>query len=92
MYFLHVSHCNLFFHPSFFVLVLILLVMGYIQFQVSAYSSFARTVGLGYEQHKRRLDSSTNEPLFTKVTRDFIGSLDYIFYTGELSCSVISFD
>lgn len=66
--------------------------MGYMQFQVSAYSSFARTVGLGYEQHKRRLDSSTNEPLFTKVTRDFIGSLDYIFYTGELSCSVISFD
>ncbi|KEH24323.1 carbon catabolite repressor-like protein [Medicago truncatula] len=50
---------------------------------VSAYSSFARTVGLGYEQHKRRMDSSTNEPLFTNVTRDFIGSLDYIFYTAD---------
>ncbi|KAK7337375.1 hypothetical protein VNO77_17943 [Canavalia gladiata] len=50
---------------------------------VSAYSSFARTVGLGFEQHKRRLDGTTNEPLFTNVTRDFIGSLDYIFYTAD---------
>ncbi|KAJ1423303.1 MYND-like zinc finger, mRNA-binding [Sesbania bispinosa] len=51
---------------------------------VSAYSSFARTVGLGFEQqHKRRLDSATNEPLFTNVTRDFIGTLDYIFYTAD---------
>ncbi|KAG4913643.1 hypothetical protein AAZX31_19G191700 [Glycine max] len=50
---------------------------------VSAYSSFARTVGLGFEQHKRRLDDTTNEPLFTNVTRDFIGSLDYIFYTAD---------
>ncbi|RZB91510.1 Carbon catabolite repressor protein 4-like 2 isoform B [Glycine soja] len=50
---------------------------------VSAYTSFARTVGLGYEQHKRRLDGGTNEPLFTNVTRDFIGTLDYIFYTAD---------
>ncbi|KAI9090578.1 hypothetical protein K1719_028431 [Acacia pycnantha] len=50
---------------------------------VSAYSSFARTAGLGFEQHKRRLDSATNEPLFTNVTRDFIGTLDYIFYTAD---------
>ncbi|KAL9332201.1 hypothetical protein ACSQ67_001811 [Phaseolus vulgaris] len=50
---------------------------------VSAYSSFARTAGLGFEQHKRRLDNATNEPLFTNVTRDFIGSLDYIFYTAD---------
>ncbi|XP_015969272.1 carbon catabolite repressor protein 4 homolog 1 [Arachis duranensis] len=50
---------------------------------VSAYSSFARTIGVGYEQHRRRLDSTTNEPLFTNVTRDFIGSLDYIFYTAD---------
>ena len=50
---------------------------------VSAYSSFARTVGLGFEQHKGRLDNATNEPLFTNVTRDFIGSLDYIFYTAD---------
>lgn len=52
--------------------------------QVSAYSSFARPgVGLGLDQQRRRLDPSTNEPLFTNCTRDFIGTLDYIFYTGE---------
>ncbi|KAJ7975960.1 Carbon catabolite repressor 4-like protein [Quillaja saponaria] len=50
---------------------------------VSAYSSFARTLGLGFEQHKRRLDNTTNEPLFTNCTRDFIGTLDYIFYTAD---------
>ncbi|XP_073223966.1 carbon catabolite repressor protein 4 homolog 2-like isoform X2 [Cicer arietinum] len=50
---------------------------------VSAYSSFARTVGHGFEQHKMRLDGGTNEPLFTSVTRDFVGTLDYIFYTAD---------
>lgn len=51
---------------------------------VSAYSSFARMgVGLGLEQQRRRLDPSTNEPLFTNCTRDFIGTLDYIFYTAD---------
>ena len=51
--------------------------------QVSAYSSFARIGGgLGYEQQKRRVDPNTNEPLFTNCTRDFIGTLDYIFYSG----------
>ncbi|XP_044495456.1 carbon catabolite repressor protein 4 homolog 1-like [Mangifera indica] len=51
---------------------------------VSAYSSFARMgVGLGMEQQRRRMDSSTNEPLFTHCTRDFIGTLDYIFYTAD---------
>ncbi|RDY07175.1 Carbon catabolite repressor protein 4-like 2 [Mucuna pruriens] len=50
---------------------------------VSAYSSFARTAGLGFEQHTQRLDNTTNEPLFTNATRDFIGSLDYIFYTAD---------
>ncbi|KAE9619497.1 putative poly(A)-specific ribonuclease [Lupinus albus] len=50
---------------------------------VSAYSSFARTAGVGFELHKRRLDGGTNEPLFTNVTRDFIGTLDYIFYTAD---------
>nr|XP_048321288.1 carbon catabolite repressor protein 4 homolog 1 [Ziziphus jujuba var. spinosa] len=51
---------------------------------VSAYSSFARLgVGLGLEQQRRRLDPSTNEPLFTNCTRDFIGTLDYIFYTAD---------
>ncbi|XP_038693125.1 carbon catabolite repressor protein 4 homolog 1-like [Tripterygium wilfordii] len=51
---------------------------------VSAYSSFARIgVGLGPEQHRRRMDPTTNEPLFTNCTRDFIGTLDYIFYTAD---------
>ncbi|ONK74901.1 uncharacterized protein A4U43_C03F11280 [Asparagus officinalis] len=52
---------------------------------VSAYSSFARTggVGLGFEQQRRNLDPATNEPLFTNCTRDFIGTLDYIFYTAD---------
>ncbi|CAN1306863.1 Carbon catabolite repressor protein 4 homolog 1 [Linum perenne] len=50
---------------------------------VSAYSSFARLgVGLG-QQQRRKLDSATNEPLFTNCTRDFIGTLDYIFYTAD---------
>ncbi|XP_050227699.1 carbon catabolite repressor protein 4 homolog 1-like [Mercurialis annua] len=51
---------------------------------VSAYSSFARHgVGLGLEQQRRRMDPTTNEPLFTDCTRDFIGTLDYIFYTAD---------
>lgn len=52
--------------------------------QVSAYSSFARMGGsLTAEQQRRRMDPSSNEPLFTNCTRDFIGTLDYIFYTGS---------
>ncbi|KAK1420766.1 hypothetical protein QVD17_22619 [Tagetes erecta] len=47
---------------------------------VSAYSSFARSA---YEQHKKRVDPNTNEPLFTNCTRDFIGTLDYIFYSAD---------
>ncbi|KAH9737653.1 Endonuclease/exonuclease/phosphatase family protein expressed [Citrus sinensis] len=40
---------------------------------VSAYSSFARIgVGLGMEHQRRRMDPTTNEPLFTHCTRDFI--------------------
>ncbi|KAK6945403.1 Endonuclease/exonuclease/phosphatase [Dillenia turbinata] len=51
---------------------------------VSAYSSFARMgVGIGLEQQRRRMDPATNEPLFTNCTRDFIGTLDYIFYTAD---------
>lgn len=50
---------------------------------VSAYSSFARAgVGLGLEQ-RRKMDASTNEPLFTNCTRDFIGTHDYIFYSAD---------
>ncbi|VAH15721.1 unnamed protein product [Triticum turgidum subsp. durum] len=52
---------------------------------VSAYSSFARMVGVGYdlEHQRRRMDSATNEPLFTNCTRDFTGTVDYIFYTAD---------
>ncbi|KAL5976719.1 Carbon catabolite repressor protein 4 1 [Asimina triloba] len=52
---------------------------------VSAYSSFARMGGggIGLEQQRRRMDPGTNEPLFTNCTRDFIGTLDYIFYTAD---------
>ncbi|CAN7061971.1 unnamed protein product [Brassica oleracea var. botrytis] len=51
---------------------------------VSAYSSFVRSVmGIGLEQHRRKMDLNTNEPLFTNCTRDFIGTHDYIFYTAD---------
>ncbi|KAJ8754561.1 hypothetical protein K2173_005722 [Erythroxylum novogranatense] len=51
---------------------------------VSAYSSFARAgLGLDLEEQRRRMDPTTNEPLFTNCTRDFIGTLDYIFYTAD---------
>ncbi|KAK1266794.1 hypothetical protein QJS04_geneDACA014593 [Acorus gramineus] len=47
---------------------------------VSAYSSFVR---MALDQHRRKMDPTTNEPLFTNCTRDFIGTLDYIFYTAD---------
>ncbi|CAI0402440.1 unnamed protein product [Linum tenue] len=50
---------------------------------VSAYSSFVRGVGLGVDQQRRKMDPLINEPLFTNCTRDFIGTLDYIFYTAD---------
>lgn len=50
---------------------------------VSAYSSFARGIGPALEQQRRRMDPSTNEPLFTNCTRDFIGTHDYIYYTAD---------
>jgi CCR4-NOT transcription complex subunit 6 len=40
-------------------------------------------VGQGLEHQRRRMDPATNEPLFTNCTRDFLGTLDYIFYTGK---------
>ncbi|CAK9319491.1 unnamed protein product [Citrullus colocynthis] len=51
---------------------------------VSAYSSFARMgASIGSEKQRKRLDPTTNEPLFTNCTRDFFGTLDYIFYTVD---------
>lgn len=62
-------------------------VKHFFMLQVSAYSSFLRTVGYNQslEQQKRRMDPATNEPLFTNFTRDFIGTHDYIFYAGNVS-------
>ncbi|XP_004234785.1 carbon catabolite repressor protein 4 homolog 1-like [Solanum lycopersicum] len=51
---------------------------------VSAYTSFARVpVVPGLAQKRRKLDPSTNEPLFTSCTRDHFGTLDYIFYSAD---------
>ncbi|KAI4378495.1 hypothetical protein MLD38_015966 [Melastoma candidum] len=50
---------------------------------VSAYSSLARMVGPASELQKKRMDPTTNEPLFTHCMRDFIGTPDYIFYTAD---------
>ncbi|CAH2063664.1 unnamed protein product [Thlaspi arvense] len=51
---------------------------------VSAYSAFARMAGsVTAEQQRRRMDPASNEPLFTNYTRDFLGTLDYIFYTAD---------
>ncbi|KAL6902409.1 hypothetical protein ACP4OV_005285 [Aristida adscensionis] len=52
---------------------------------VSAYSSFARTVGVSHDldHQRKRIDPITNEPLFTNCTRDFTGTIDYIFYTAD---------
>lgn len=30
------------------------------------------------------MDPLTSEPIFTNCTRDFLGTLDYIFFTGEV--------
>ncbi|CAI7853455.1 unnamed protein product, partial [Closterium sp. NIES-53] len=47
---------------------------------VSAYASLSRG-GSVAERQRRRMDASSSEPLFTNVTRDFMGTLDYTFYT-----------
>lgn len=52
---------------------------------VSAYSTFAKMAAArtGFEQQLRKMDVGTSEPLFTNCTRDFLGTLDYIFYTAD---------
>ncbi|GJP40011.1 hypothetical protein CLOM_g24310 [Closterium sp. NIES-68] len=49
---------------------------------VSAYASLSRG-GSVAERQRRRMDASSSEPLFTNVTRDFMGTLDYVFYTAD---------
>jgi CCR4-NOT transcription complex subunit 6 len=52
---------------------------------VSAYGSFGRMIGIGpaADKQRRRMDPATSEPHFTNCTRDFLGTLDYIFYTAD---------
>jgi CCR4-NOT transcription complex subunit 6 len=50
---------------------------------VSAYGAFARVPGPTGEGLRRKIDPATQEPLFTNCTRDFLGTLDYIFYTAD---------
>ena len=35
------------------------------------------------EAQRKALDRATSEPPFTNVTHDFVGTLDYIFYTDD---------
>ncbi|CAI5514031.1 unnamed protein product [Closterium sp. Naga37s-1] len=53
---------------------------------VSAYASLSRG-GSVAERQRRRMDASSSEPLFTNVTRDFMGTLDYTFYTAYRSAA-----
>lgn len=54
---------------------------------VSAYATAMRpdlaNDPLVCERVRSRLDAATGEPLFTNYTRDFVGTLDYIFFTGN---------
>eukprot|EP00898_Chlorokybus_atmophyticus_P003875 jgi/Chlat1/4489/Chrsp29S04432 len=51
---------------------------------VSAYSSFAKSNSPSIPESQRRImDPNRQEPLFTNYTKDFIGTLDYIFYTAD---------
>lgn len=52
-------------------------------FQTSAYASFFNSDGIEEEQRKK-MNFQSGEPLFTHFTSRFIGTLDYIFYTGIL--------
>jgi CCR4-NOT transcription complex subunit 6 len=42
------------------------------------------SAGYDLDPQRKRMDPNTNEPLFTNCTRDFTGTIDYIFYTGWL--------
>jgi hypothetical protein len=53
--------------------------------QTSAYSALGRMNGVGpmLDRQRWHVDPSSDEPFFTNCTRDFLGTLDYIFYTGD---------
>lgn len=54
---------------------------------VSAYTAAARPELAGdpviAERLRSRLEGATGEPAFTNYTRDFVGTLDYIFFTSN---------
>eukprot|EP00897_Mesotaenium_endlicherianum_P005897 jgi/Mesen1/5335/ME000267S04483 len=52
---------------------------------MSAYATLGRAAAANPagERQRRRFDAGSNEPLFSNCTRDFLGTLDYIFYTGD---------
>ncbi|XP_058086161.1 carbon catabolite repressor protein 4 homolog 1-like isoform X2 [Magnolia sinica] len=52
---------------------------------VSAYTSFLRTSRNEPDVRRQQtlMDSNTNEPLFTNFSEQFVGTLDYIFYTED---------
>ncbi|GKV34503.1 hypothetical protein SLEP1_g42874 [Rubroshorea leprosula] len=61
--------------------------------QVSTHSSHAKVgVGLGLSRGGVWIHPSTNEHLFTNCTRNFIGTLDYIFYAVEPLLEVLDED
>jgi CCR4-NOT transcription complex subunit 6 len=51
----------------------------------SAYSALGRMNGVGpmLDRPRWHMDPSSDEPFFTNCTRDFLGTLDYIFYTDN---------
>lgn len=55
---------------------------------VSAYSCYGKPESAqvdpsGVEVQRQRLDPNTHEPSFTNSTRDFTGTLDYLFFTCD---------
>lgn len=53
---------------------------------ISAYSNIHEANGAidsRLQKQKQRLDQKHHEPLFTNVTKDFKGTLDYVLYTSN---------
>ncbi|TXG52804.1 hypothetical protein EZV62_021973 [Acer yangbiense] len=65
-----------------FMRLIVMLGHGKSHLQVSAYASLSNAKGIE-EQHSKRMDPSTFEPLFTHHTPRFSGTLDYIFYSAD---------
>lgn len=59
----------------------------WVPLQASAYASFPALAG--DEKRPQFMDTEAKEPLFTNFTKNFAGTLDYIFYTGTLFVCLI---